>query len=104
MRAAAALREDGDSAVAPVVAERSGERTCFAQPVTARSRTRARIARRGLIVNQRSTTPPRTKRPACDAGPRARILRAHVALRIGIDIGGTFTDLVPLDEATGALW
>ena len=36
-------------------------------------------------------------------GPRALYSGKHVALRIGIDIGGTFTDLVALDEATGAV-
>jgi len=36
------------------------------------------------------------------AGP-APYTPADVALRIGIDIGGTFTDLVALDEATGTV-
>ena len=41
-------------------------------------------------------------RPGPVAGPgTAAYTAAPVALRIGVDIGGTFTDLVALDEATG---
>ena len=35
--------------------------------------------------------------------PRADAILRRVAVRIGVDIGGTFTDLVSLDEATGAV-
>src|SRR5262245_40185615 len=47
--------------------------------------------------------PRRSERRAQIARFRLRSCRGHVALRIGVDIGGTFTDLVALDEATGAV-
>jgi N-methylhydantoinase A len=47
--------------------------------------------------------PKRRGRARRGSSPRAAGGAIAVALRIGIDIGGTFTDLVALDEATGAV-
>src|SRR5437867_13024270 len=41
--------------------------------------------------------------PPCSPPRRCSICLLAMALRIGVDIGGTFTDLVALDEATGAV-
>src|SRR5690606_13073636 len=44
------------------------------------------------------------QRPRRDAAGRPRAGGPPMAYRLGVDVGGTFTDVLLVDEATGATW
>lgn len=62
--------------------------------------SRSRLSGRGSFMPDRSPTgPPKSRQSVPRPAPRA-LVGGH---RIGVDIGGTFTDLVAYDESTGLL-
>ncbi len=72
-----------------------GERRRLGRPARARARPGARRPARTGTSARRS--PARSTDSTTTSGPRERRLRPRVA----VDIGGTFTDVVAFDEASG---
>ena len=87
------------AAAAATARPRSATRSaCSATSSRAKvSAERAARASTGVAVD-RATGDRRRRRPR-----RARAGRAEMSYRLGVDIGGTFTDAILVDEATGAV-